>query len=198
MLNTYPNHDIDMPTAARMSATFPYVTPISTPRSRAAEVPWHFADGGYYDNSGMGIAMRWLDTALYGDAAGYRNATVVFIRIRSSPKQPESAPKERAWLYDAIGPIVTELGVRVAGQRERAETELDFLRQLWCQRGVTIRSFEFGFDLPHPPLSWQLTSREIANLDVAWKQPANARALEDFLALTKGSDVSQSAACSRR
>lgn len=195
MLNTYPNHDIDMPTAARMSATFPYVTPIATPRSRAAEVPWHFADGGYYDNSGMGIAMRWLDTALYGDAAGYRNATVAFIRIRSSPKQPDSAPKERAWLYDAIGPLVTELNVRVAGQRERAETELEFLRQLWCQRGVTIGTFEFGFDLPrtgepgmkNPPLSWQLTRQEIEDLDSAWKQPANSTALQQLLALTSGS-----------
>ena len=62
---TFPDFDVPVSTAARLSATFPYVTPIA--RSRPGPgVPngWHFADGGYYDNTGMGLAMRWLDHAL--------------------------------------------------------------------------------------------------------------------------------------
>jgi len=182
----YPGHDIEMPTAARLSATFPYVTPIAAVMPGPGIEPWHFADGGYYDNTGMGIAMRWLDTAMQGHEREFAGRQVAFIRIRSGPLGDHDAPKPRAWAYDLIGPIETLINVRTAGQRERAETELEFLRRLWQRYDVTIVPFEFAFDLPGPPLSWELTRREIARLDEAWRSDSNQRALADYLALRDG------------
>ena len=205
MINTYPNHDIDVPTAARLSATFPYVTPIATAEPGSSTPAWHYADGGYYDNTGMGIAMRWLDSAMLGHEPEFQNSVVLFIRIRSGPTPRDVSPRARAWTYGLIGPIKTLMSVRTAGQRERAETELDFLQRLWCRRGVDIRKFEFAFELPvpgarpgedtmrDPPLSWQLTSREVRDLDAAWQTAGNQRELATLLTLeaSPASDVCQ-------
>jgi hypothetical protein len=190
--NRYPGYDIEVATAARLSATFPYVTPIAAALPGKDIKAWHYADGGYYDNTGMGMAMRWLDAAMTGHEDEFENNAVAFIRVRSSPLPAAPAPKERAWSYDSIGPIKTLLSVRTAGQRERSETELDFLKRLWCRRGVAIRAFEFAFELPipgspdrkkDPPLSWQLTPGEIRDLNEAWRSPANAQQLAAYLAL---------------
>lgn len=191
VLNTYPRHDIDVPTAARLSATFPYVTPIATAWPEGGVPAWHYADGGYYDNTGMGVAMRWLDAAMRGREIEFANRTIAFIRIRSTPLAHDAAPRERAWAYDLVGPVLTLLNVRTAGQRDRAETELEFLRRLWCGQHVNIEPFEFGFDLPrrdgrgmkNPPLSWQLTAAEIADLTSAWNQRKNQDELKRYLEL---------------
>jgi hypothetical protein len=191
VLNTYPRHDIDVPTAARLSATFPYVTPISTAWPEGGVPAWHYADGGYYDNTGMGVAMRWLDAAMRGRESEFTNRTIAFIRIRSSPIANAAAPKERAWAYELVGPVATLLNVRTAGQRDRAETELEFLRRYWCGQHINIEPFEFGFDLPrpdgrgmkNPPLSWQLTASEVADLNSAWEQRKNQEELKRYLAL---------------
>jgi hypothetical protein len=50
----YPETDIPVATAARLSATFPFVTP--APRIRRGDVfadQYHLVDGGYYDNYGV-------------------------------------------------------------------------------------------------------------------------------------------------
>jgi hypothetical protein len=192
LLRTYPNHDIEIPTAARLTATFPYVTPIATAWPEPGVPAWHFADGGYYDNTGMGIAMRWLDTALRGNPSEFTGVPIAFIRIRSAPYTADPPPKERAWTYEAVGPIETLVHVRNAGQLERAETELDFLRRMWHDEHVEISCFDFAFDLPGPPLSWQLTKRDIDRLDEAWGSLDNQNALRRFLALR---DPSAPASC---
>ena len=186
---TYPGYDIEVPTAARLSAAFPYVSPVASARPGKDIKAWHFADGGYSDNTGMVMAMRWLDTAIRHDETQFRNRAVVFIRIRSSPASAPATPKERAWAYEAIGPINTLLSVRTAAQKERAETELDFLQRLWCGKGVAVRKLEFPFELSipgtremkNPPLSWQLTAQEMRDLDAAWHTDRNQKELRTFL-----------------
>ena len=57
-------HDIAIVTGARLSATFPYVTPAAR-----AETPGpmpHLVDGGYYDTYGMATLVGWLDQAVAG------------------------------------------------------------------------------------------------------------------------------------
>ena len=56
-------------TAARLSATFPYVTPVASPewKGDGLKNPHHQMDGGYYDNYGMVAAIRWLEDALTGE-----------------------------------------------------------------------------------------------------------------------------------
>jgi hypothetical protein len=180
----YADRDIALATAARVSATFPYVTPISraSPTS-TPERALHFGDGGYADNTGMALAMRWLDAAMTARSAAYRGKAVAFIQIRSAPDKSETEPKDRGWLYELIGPLQTLLNVRVAGQRERAESELRFLQRLWCGKEVEIRRFTFAFERQKPPLSWQLTPTEVGALETEWASARNRQTLDDFLAL---------------
>jgi hypothetical protein len=182
--SVYGDRDIALATAARVSATFPYVTPIS--RSSPTSTPeqaLHFGDGGYADNTGMALAMRWLDAAMTARPAAYRGKAVAFIQIRSAPDKSETKPKDRGWLYEIIGPLQTLLNVRVAGQRERAESELRFLQRLWCGKQVEIRRFTFAFDGEKPPLSWQLTPTEVRTLDAEWASARNQKTLSDLLDL---------------
>jgi hypothetical protein len=189
----YPGFDMTVSTAARLSATFPYVTPIARARpDPGVQDARHFADGGYYDNTGMGLAMRWLDRALSANVEEYKDKAVAFIRVRSSPTEQEAEIRDRGWQYQVVGPIQTLLAVRVAAQRERAESELDFLQRLWCLQGVQIRKFEFAFDTDKPrppPLSWQLSPDQQQDIDREWSSTAGSRsdrnqaALKELLAL---------------
>jgi hypothetical protein len=72
--------DVAISTAARLSATFPFVTPTGRPpmpdqgvdkstKSAKPSVPCsgggqHLVDGGYYENSGLVGAIEWIDEAL--------------------------------------------------------------------------------------------------------------------------------------
>jgi Patatin-like phospholipase len=191
----YAGLDVSVSTAARLSATFPYVTPIA--RGRPApnvRDKRHFADGGYYDNTGMGLAMRWLDRALWADAAAYEGKAVAFIRIRSSPTGIQKDPKDRGWQYQVVGPIQALMSVRVAAQRERAESELEFLQRLWCLQKVDIRKFEFAFETAEPrspPLSWQLSPEQQEDIELEWsgthgsRSDRNQATLRDLIALAE-------------
>jgi hypothetical protein len=172
----YPDQDVTVSTAARLSATFPYVTPIARawPESPTT-YQGHYADGAYYDNTGMGLAMRFLDRAISDDREGYRGKVVAFVRVRSSPASNRTEIKDRGWQYQVVGPIQTLMAVRIASQRERAESELDFLRRFWCLQGVEIRPFEFAFEQDRPPLTWQLSPRQIAELEQEWRDATSAR-----------------------
>ena len=183
--NLYDSRDLPLTTAARLSATFPYVTAIARADIDAEEGPGatHFGDGGYYDNTAMVLAMRWLDDALAVRPAETTRQTVAFVRLRSFPLESELREAEgkrerdrritdRGWLYETIGPITTLLAVRTASQQERAETELEFLQRLWGLQGVDIARFEFAFRLK-APLSWQLTPAEAQRITDQWKSQQN-------------------------
>jgi hypothetical protein len=56
--------DLPIATAARLSATFPYVSSASRVPQKYAKYAYHFVDGGYYDNDGTASAIEFLNAAL--------------------------------------------------------------------------------------------------------------------------------------
>lgn len=85
--------DLPLPTAAQMSATFPYV-------SSAARMPidvddfvgsMHFVDGGYYDNDGTASVIEFLRYAL-------APSTVQYAATNPSSKQQADLTQERGRL----------------------------------------------------------------------------------------------------
>ncbi|MDB5392380.1 MAG: hypothetical protein JWM11_8026 [Planctomycetaceae bacterium] len=106
-------------TAARLSATFSYVSPVCRPKTKSIphhfgneikpeeiqdfrkRLHWHLADGGYSDNEGIVTATKWVRQLLLG----YRNEAdpavkppfdrVLLIRINGFPDQV-STPDEKA------------------------------------------------------------------------------------------------------
>jgi hypothetical protein len=160
--------DVGIVTAARLSATFPYVTPAS--RSNGAGPQPHVVDGGYYDNYGMATLVEWLDEAL----TGARNivTSVLVIQIHGSPvgRDQESKPetKNRGWFYQAIAPLKTLAAVRSAGQIAHNDIELRLLQDKWAAARIPIHSVPFEFPGEDAPLSWHLTPEEIKAIDNAW------------------------------
>ncbi len=56
--------DLPIATAARLSATFPFVSSASRVPGKYAPYAYHFVDGGYYDNDGTGSVIEFLSSAL--------------------------------------------------------------------------------------------------------------------------------------
>jgi len=161
--------DVRIVTAARLSATFPYVTPAS--RCDGPGPQPHIVDGGYYDNYGMATLVEWLDEALAG--ANGKIESVLVIQIHGAPVESNLSDERhattRGWFYQAFAPIKTLLNVRTAGQVAHNNIELELLQQKWSAAGMPIHTVTFEFNNPDTPLSWHLTPEEIAAIESAWK-----------------------------
>lgn len=176
--------DVGVTTAARLSASFPYVTPAA--RAKESGPQPHVVDGGYYDNYGMATLVEWLDSAL--QAPGNRIDEVLVIEIHGSPVpvDPNDLYKtDRGWFYQAIAPLITLDKVRGAGQIAHKEIELEFLRQKWLGKGKNVRIDRVLFEFPYAdvPLSWHLTPTQIQKIRDAWaKCPEIAKARQQVQA----------------
>ncbi|HLK66121.1 MAG TPA: hypothetical protein VKU19_21955 [Bryobacteraceae bacterium] len=161
--------DVGVVTAARLSSTFTYVTPVSRAQTKAP-MP-HIADGGYYDNFGMATLVEWLDEALRG--AEGRVSSVLVLQIRGNKVGTSDATppaKNRGWFFQAMAPFTTLLAVRDSGQVAHNNIELALLQQKWAAKGVDIQSVTFEFGVEKPPLTWHLTPEEIRAIRTAWQE----------------------------
>jgi hypothetical protein len=163
----FPDSDIPITTAVRLSATFPFVTPAA--RANAFDpvaAKYHVVDGGYYDNYGTASLAEWLDAAFENPAYGFTDVLVLLVRC--SPTGIGVEPEEsRGWFYQSFAPFSTLLHVRNAGQLSRSEVELDLLQRAWRagRRNIEILPFQFSGE---PPLSWHLTAGQKQNIRDEW------------------------------
>ncbi|MGA2591341.1 MAG: patatin-like phospholipase family protein [Bryobacteraceae bacterium] len=160
--------DVGVVTAARLSASFPYVTPAS--RSDGPGPQPHVVDGGYYDNYGMATMVEWLDEALTGAQESIQS--VLVLQIHGAPVKTQASAqrdyKQHGWFYQALAPLTTLAAVREAGQVAHNDIELEFLQGKWAAAGVDIQSVTFEFPGEHAPLSWHLTPEEKDAICKAW------------------------------
>jgi Patatin-like phospholipase len=175
----YPGLDLPVITAARLSASFPYVSP----EGRASEGPeklrYHVGDGGYYDNSGVLSALEWMGEAKT-TLSKYR---VIFILIDAAPGANKDA-KSWSWQRQLIGPVETLLSVRSSSQTARDGFELK--QALEVIGGRPPISFLYTTKestcTPNPekspsaylqpdesdPLSWHLNKVQTCYVEKAW------------------------------
>ena len=163
-------NDMSMVTAARLSATFPFVTPVSRPADGRTE-GFHIADSGYWDNSGLFSALEWLEHA---KPAGHPN--VLLIEIRSSPPKHQVPPENAAWTLDLTGPLRTTINVREAAQLVRNRLERNVFIRSWPKPGA-ITCAAFTLDEADVSLSWKLGRADIQRIEQAWNKPRNQEAL---------------------
>ncbi len=118
----FAGFDIPVSTAARLSASFPYVSP----EARASNGPdlfrVHVGDGGYYDNSGILSALEWVKEA----QPALSPYNVLFITIEAGPSPPKPTASW-SWQRQITAPLETLLSVRTSSQddRDRLEMELE-------------------------------------------------------------------------
>jgi hypothetical protein len=151
--------DPSIVTAARLSATFTYVSPaarIDRPvrHSRA----YHFVDGGYFDNYGVASAVDWLDLATRG---GSPVSHVLVLQVRGPVGlQDPNADPSRGALPQIAAPFSTLLHYRDAAQIAHNNLEWQLLCQTLAGRGVTLETAVFQYPRCTAPLSWHLTQSE--------------------------------------
>ncbi|MEH2367454.1 hypothetical protein [Nostoc sp.] len=188
----YPEYDIDVTTAARLSATFPYVSPVCRP-SQDTRWNYHIGDGGYFDNFGIGTTIDLLNQLLESEQS-HQIKKVILIQINAFPDD-ENAEKEKGapgWQMEVIGSLLALLNVRSDTQNEgntlnielltdkykcgykhdEQEKVQQFFKDKYCQKGIEIMHIPIKFPRGkiNPPLSWQLTQEQKEAIQNAWQE----------------------------
>ena len=194
--NEYPSHDVQALTAARMSATFPWVSPVARPRlvldggdrvvgADGVERPsraFYLADGGYFDNFGVATLIRWLTAIMPGyldleprSAAGDQPKRLLVLLIRDSTRVSPARrafTQERGFRYEVTGPVETILNARNSTQDVRNANELELFEELWALAAVAadanVEVSRVNFDLANS------ASREIS---LSWSLTEHERQL---------------------
>ena len=126
--------DLRPATAARTSATFPYISPFTRP-SCSNEIGDHVAicDGGYVDNEGIVTAVNWIEFLLRRLASAQTKKPtfnrILLLRIEPAPVEDRNEPGESGGVWGTIrwlvGPGEAMANVRSASQLERGNLETD-------------------------------------------------------------------------
>ena len=207
------NADIRVATAARLSATYPYVSPATRPFFPNGSPVWkdkskdyghaHAVDGGYFDNSGLCALTEWLDEALEErdnvHPRGGVHDDVLVLQIRGFPEGENLTFKEsRGWFYQLYAPLATLLGVWTSGQANTTATEFQLLQSKWQNRNINIRSIIFEPDATVYqtadgkqavlPLSWHMRNKDKECIKSAWEKELtklNVQAVLDYVGRPK-------------
>ena len=174
----FPGEDMDVSTAARLSATFPYASPLARASEGLVKNAYHVGDGGYYDNSGLLSAVEWLSAA--GDEL--KKYQVLLIVIDAKPGSAKFGSKW-SWQRQLVGPVGTLLNVRSSSQQVRESIELKMARKYLADLDpngklnldrVIPEPFLFWSE-SEPPLSWHLTKQQRKEIGGAWADDANQK-----------------------
>jgi hypothetical protein len=181
--------DIDLVTAARLSATFPYISSAARIQDSFNFGADHFVDGGYFDNDGISSVIEFLSEGLREpDPKG--PVPVLFIEIRDSPDlnpnesdesyntqlrlhpKKGSPPKVVRWgLFNQLtAPLGAFWQAGHVSVTRRNRRELDLLiHDLGTKANFTHIVFDYHDPTPDPqtgrqaaqPLSWHLTPSQM-------------------------------------
>ncbi|MBV7328190.1 hypothetical protein KFU94_07995 [Chloroflexi bacterium TSY] len=185
------NHDIGLWTAARLSATFPYISPatraeltntmLHTHEYNERFLGHHFIDGGYHDNYGVASAIDWLEPVLEArekSTSGVTFKRLLIIQLRvSSTGDGRHAFASSGTAAAFLGPLLGIFSIRDGVAFNRNEAELERFTKAWIKRFAANQStgpvaIETVIIEPKRtaeiPLSWHLTSGQIRNLRESW------------------------------
>jgi hypothetical protein len=160
--------DLPVATAARLSASFAWVSPMSRASRGEPRFRVHVGDGGYYDNSGVVSAIEWLIAA--GDAVKLHPVYIVL--VDSTPGWP-AAGETWTWQRQLVAPLETLQSVRTSSQQARAQFELQLGTDVLVSKGFNVKPVRFRYpsDLL-TPLSWHLTPEQQKKIGEAWSKPS--------------------------
>jgi len=202
------NYDIDVWTAARLSATFSYVSPAARAAcfdgsKRAAASAnsrglLHLIDGGYHDNYGVASALDWLGAVVDElDTQPLPVERIAFIEIRAKqdiPKEEAQNEWSSAWLGPVWG-LLNSWGFAQTSSNDtavnRAQASLNGavnrqvtgLKKRLAEMNVEFQSFVFVPEW-EGPLSWHLSEEDKDFIRKSWLCPNNQavlRQLRSFL-----------------
>lgn len=165
--------DMNVATAVRLSASFPYVTPISRPvhgeEGQEVMPPVRIGDGAYADNDGIMTALesvsQLIDRFSKLPPSERPFDRILLINIDNyganagHPEIKESGGQIEALSYATIGPLLGLSNVRGASQAERGRLEVGLLQDrtlteqevMWVIRQLTRKGDRRGPRDQDPP-----------------------------------------------
>jgi hypothetical protein len=165
----YKDCDIDVSTAALLSATFPYVTPITRNSVEPKGKPiFHVADGGFFDNYGVVTAVDWLNRLVLPNHKAIGIKRVLFVEIRAFPDEEpiDSAPnKPVGWKTELFGPLLTVFSARISMQNQRNQDDVEDLMQDWNGKGIEVLQFPISFPKEEAEFFAMPTKTGVATID---------------------------------
>jgi hypothetical protein len=200
--------DLSLSTAARLSASFTYVSPATRLEPKFAGNAYHFVDGGYFDNDGTGSVIEFLDSISQANAFP-DGQPILLIEIRNgnnvySDRSPDSyscqiahctAPNSHPTPWGPWRQLVAPAqAMYLAGHESitrRNRRELCALEEKLRQGSshVVIHHVVFPIEDEGAALSWHLTQRQIAYIRDAVKQDKAQKALNDASTWFKAFDT---------
>jgi hypothetical protein len=160
--------DLPVATAARLSASFAWISPMARASTGEPRFRVHVGDGGYYDNSGVVSAMEWLIAA--GDSI--KTHPVYIVLVDSTPGWP-AAGESWTWQRQLTAPLETLQSVRTSSQQARAQFELQLATDVLMSKGFHVKPVRFRYPSDSlTPLSWHLTPHQQKNIGEAWSRPS--------------------------
>jgi hypothetical protein len=177
--------DLPRVTAARISATFPFVTPIAAPAAKDVR-RWHLADGGYFDNHGVVGALAWTEAVRRAEGSPFAGIqTLLWLQIdgfaQDLAAEPLSSP---GWVLSSAGPLQATLKVRSSSQRVRRDEEIDRLREAMSlvpgehPQLVVATVRPLGRGRTDPPLSWHLSKDDSRRLCSDWQMARHSAGMD--------------------
>ena len=177
-------------TAARMNATFPFLSPaVSLP----TVPPRRIVDAGYYDNTGVSVAAAWLYH--HADWIIRECSGVVVIQIRDSASHHENRsvalpPAEGGSVLPGLTGVLSAVNhARTASATYRNDDDLYQLSQYFWMNGPEVRQFfttvvfERDGDVG---MNWYLSPADRKRILDSWNQrpgtmnPASLQKLRDW------------------
>lgn len=173
LFELYPTFDMSVVTAARLSASFPFLSPLARPaRHPDADCKaYHVADGGYFDNFGVTTTLSVLNEVLQEelkasrmkDKAGISSSPhlqVVILEIRAFNSKNMAIPSSETTLLEEIGrPFMTMENTRWSSQLIRNTEDISRFIAQWAEKGIPVLDVIFEQD-SESPLSWHLTNQD--------------------------------------
>jgi Patatin-like phospholipase len=173
-------YDVRINTAARLSASFPYVSPAARSDMKSPMASdYHVVDGGYYDNYGINALLGWLDDAIDDPVAPsevHRDlADVLILQVRPFPGVGRASRSRHGWDYQLFAPVDALLDVRDTGQAAHDRNELKLFTRYNRSRGIHIWRADFEYapaepDCARAPLSWKLTQEQTNCIISTWNR----------------------------
>ena len=201
--------DVRVNTAARLSASFPYVAPAARPNLAAPfGRGYHFVDGGYYDNFGINSLLAWLGEALDdadvikglmthenrgapGTPAGPDSVDVLILQIQHFNPKNLLGPSRDGWGFQVAAPPVALYHMRDFAQASTASNQMSLFARYYATRNIHVwrTRIEYnGIDsCADAPLSWKLDEGQQQCITDTWSalvnsKPAALACISDYLA----------------
>jgi hypothetical protein len=184
----YKGFDLHIATAARLSATFPYVSPtcrayIDKPHINKSQT-YHIADGGYFDNSGVLTAVEWLDQLLEEDNGEVKRVLIIMINPFPVPDSDSNCSQDdnksvlksvlinsfSGIMNAAISPVMTLFKVRNSTLNARNYKELDLLKDAYDGKvDIRIVPINYSSENDENTESEEQKDKKNENTPLSWK-----------------------------